>query len=367
MSDILVLHGLQLKEAAGGLTNFVESEYVAAPNDTVNVSAISVVSATTNADAALIPKGTGAHLAHSPDNTIAGGNKRGEYATDWQKRRSLNTQVASGRSCVISGGEYNTASGSYSTISGGYLNTASGSSSAIGGGDGNTASKLRASVGGGYANTASGDACYIGGGRANTASGNYSTISGGYANTTSGNYSTVSGGSNHTASGIYSWIPGGNQATTRGLFGAGAYSAKQRAALGDSQVILQPVRRTTASTSVIKLTANGSSETSSTVMVLPNNSGAAFVAIVTAYQPSTGDVGGWKIEGTVKRGANAAATALQGTPTTTILGGTIGAGLGSPTVTVTVDTTLGACVITITPGNATSTYWTGKLELMQAA
>ena len=48
----------------------------------------------TNANAAIKPKGNGANVAQDPDGTVTGGNARGVYATDWQKSRNANTQVA---------------------------------------------------------------------------------------------------------------------------------------------------------------------------------------------------------------------------------------------------------------------------------
>jgi len=225
------------------------------------------------------------------------------YSTDWQRNRSGAIQVASGSRSTISGGENNTASASYTTVSGGDNNTSSGQSSVVG------------------------------------------------------------GGSTNTASGANSWVPGGKYGTTRGLSGAYAHAADRRSAAGDAQVIGQPVRRTTAATTTVQLSTDGASPAATTVMVLPNNSGGQFEARVSAYQ-STG-CGGWKIEGTGYRGANAAATVIQGTTTITAFG--IVAGIGAPTVDVVADTTLGALVIQITPANATSTYWVGKLELIQVA
>lgn len=87
----------------------------------------------TNANAAIKPKGNGANVAQDPDGTATGGNARGIYATDWQKSRNANTQVAGGDYSTIGGGENNTASGDYSSIGGGLNNTASGEfSSAMG-------------------------------------------------------------------------------------------------------------------------------------------------------------------------------------------------------------------------------------------
>jgi len=81
-------------------------------------------------DAAIVPSGAGANIAN------AGGNKRGEYATDWQKQINNNTQVASGNYSVISGGSFNQASGQTSVIIGGNNNLANSDYSVILGGHG---------------------------------------------------------------------------------------------------------------------------------------------------------------------------------------------------------------------------------------
>ena len=81
-------------------------------------------------DAAVVPSGAGANIAN------AGGNKRGEYATDWQKQINNNTQVASGNYSVISGGSFNQASGQTSAIIGGNNNLANSDYSVILGGHG---------------------------------------------------------------------------------------------------------------------------------------------------------------------------------------------------------------------------------------
>ena len=55
----------------------------------------------TNANAAIKPKGNGANVAQDPDGTTTGGNARGQYATDWQKSRGSNQDVASGNNSTI--------------------------------------------------------------------------------------------------------------------------------------------------------------------------------------------------------------------------------------------------------------------------
>ena len=76
----------------GGLTNFTEAESTASPNATVSVDSLTAAAAATNADVALVAKGTGATLAQVPDGTSAGGNKRGTYAARVLLEVSMNNQ-----------------------------------------------------------------------------------------------------------------------------------------------------------------------------------------------------------------------------------------------------------------------------------
>jgi microcystin-dependent protein len=76
------------------------------------------------------------------------------------------SQVASGATSVISGGQNNTASGELSVIAGGSGSTASGRGSAVGGGENNTASGLFSTVPGGRNNVASGENSFAVGRRA---------------------------------------------------------------------------------------------------------------------------------------------------------------------------------------------------------
>jgi len=97
-----------------------------------------------------------------------GGNNRGANAVDLQVARVTTSpsQVASGATSVISGGQNNTASGELSVIAGGSGSTASGRGSAVGGGENNTASGLFATVPGGRNNVASGENSFSVGRRA---------------------------------------------------------------------------------------------------------------------------------------------------------------------------------------------------------
>jgi len=170
-----------------GLQYWTESEDATTQQSTV----FTPNNAATDVNAVLLPKGTGANTAQTPDGTTAGGNARGAYATDWQKRRLNANQVASGAESVICGGLDNRASGNQSFVGGGEGNTASGAESFVGGGGGNSATNTRSSVIGGANNTTSA-ADSVSGGFSCTASGGNSVAFGRSA-VSSGQYSAAFG------------------------------------------------------------------------------------------------------------------------------------------------------------------------------
>ncbi len=131
------------------LTYWTESRNTASPNATVNTTALAVTGGTTDNDAAIVPKGTGALLAAIPDNTTTGGNKRGTHAVDLQTLRIGAANVASGISSVITGGQNNTNSGNYSVLSGGNSNSISDADSVISGGSGNSITDQYCAIPGG--------------------------------------------------------------------------------------------------------------------------------------------------------------------------------------------------------------------------
>lgn len=144
--------------SSGGLTYWTESQNTAAPNGTVNVTALSVTGGSTNNVAAIVPKGTGAFQLAVSDNTATGGNIRGANAVDLQTLRDFNTMVASGDYSTIGGGKSNKALGLYSCAPGGYNNYATGQRS-FAAGYSNTAGGTH-SVALGFQNSANGTGCF---------------------------------------------------------------------------------------------------------------------------------------------------------------------------------------------------------------
>jgi hypothetical protein len=332
--------------------------------------------------------------------------------------------TASGLGATVAGGRNNSASGTYATVAGGYLNISSGGRAAIGGGQGNNASVNYASIGGGLSNTASSTYSFVGGGQSNEAktnthatcaggylndaTGQYSSICGGYRNTASGQfsfvgsgnqctatgstsavvggqqnsasstfafvgggisntasnaYATVVGGSSNTASSQFSFVSGGRRGTTRSIEGNHVFPACSipiTNAQGVTQSALLLLGRETTDATTTVLASNASAASTTNQVILPNNSAYSFTGEVIAGVTAAGDTARWTIDGAIKRGANAASTAMVGTPTVTMTHNDAGA--AAWTVAVTADTTNGGVKIEVTGAAATTIRWVCKIN-----
>lgn len=171
---------------ASGLVHFTESY-----NAALDVAGISAVGTASDIGVILAPKGNGALQAD------AGGDPRGNHATDWSRSRIVSSQVASGESSTIGGGANSTASGPNSTVGGGHQNVASGYASTIAGGYTNTASSFYATIGGGLSNSATFGAT-VSGGTSNDAGSTYAVVVGGSANRALALRSSILGGEGMT-------------------------------------------------------------------------------------------------------------------------------------------------------------------------
>jgi len=135
--------------AAGGLY-LTESENTASPNATVPVNSLSATSSATNADVAIVPKGTGAILANIPDSSTIGGDKRGDYAVDLcVAPKPASSKVASGNYSALLAGYNNSATGTYSAVVGAFGCSATGNHSACIGSQ-NSSAASQSFSGGGY-------------------------------------------------------------------------------------------------------------------------------------------------------------------------------------------------------------------------
>jgi len=319
--------------AAGGLTEFTEAETTATPNATVPVNSLTPVTATTNADFAIVPKGNGAILADIPDNTAAGGNKRGTNAIDLQTLRASASNVASGNSSTTIG-TYNSATTGNATAIG-YNATASGSES------------LALTSG-----TASGQYSFAQG-SSTTASGSYSVALG--INNTASGYASLSLGRYTTADGNYS-SSFGNATKTNGIVGrfTRGHFLNDFADNQKSDFFLG-IRTTNATPATLTVGGGGASTTNQ--VILTNQSAYRYKGTIIGKKSGTTDVAAWDVDGLIVRGANAASTTLlidnvtlvQNTPA-----------WGTPDLTA--DTTNGGLKIEVTGAASTNIQWTATIE-----
>ena len=289
--------------AAGGLTYFTEAQNTTAPNATVPVDSLTAVTATTNGDIAIVPKGTGAFTLAVPDNTTVGGNKRGINAVDLQTSRTNAAQVASGQYSFVSG-RWNTASGDYSTAMG-VQNIASGGLGCLAIGYGSTASGSSSVATG--ASTASGATSFASG-NGNLSSGE-SSIALGANNTSSGVKSFVCG-NNSVASGEYSMVMG-YFASAFGLKGRWV-TGQTNTSLGDAQKSIFILSIRTTDTTATTLTSGFGSGAPSAInqVILQNQNALRFKGTIIGKKSGTTDIAAWDVDGLIVRGANAAATTL---------------------------------------------------------
>jgi hypothetical protein len=257
---------------------------------------------------------------------------------------------------VVVGGGNNQATGSYSFIGGGgdagtaaNRNVASGDWSVVSGGQANTASGSGSVVGGGGAGTASGIGI-----SGNNASGTVSTISGGMGNTATAVASTVGGGRNNAANSNYSFVTG-FAGTARSIVGNNVSCPAQNpisGSQGHTQIALLILAKQTTDATPTALCSTTAAAGTTNQVILPNNSAYFFRGEVISGVTGGGDTKGWTIEGVIKRGANAASTALVGIPTVTSTYADLGAATWD--IAVTADTTNGGIRVTFTGQAATT-------------
>ena len=357
--------------ASAGLTKFTEAENTSAPNGTVYVDSLTAAASSTNADAVISPKGSGAFLLRIPDNTGTGGNKRGIYAVDLSIAPSFGAyNVASGNYSAVLGGVHNASTADYS-VSMGYYNAATGTGSNVGGGVQNQATSTHSSVAGGAYNNASGSNSSIAGGNSNSASGYAAFVPGGYGNAASNNYAFAVGFFN-TSSGEHSGSFGsynvsnatnsyafGQYASTFGILNKTVYASGRFSSTGDAQKSNFILKASTTDATVTSLTTNGGGYTigANNYVTLQDNQSIRFKGTIVGKKSGTTDTCAWDIDGLIVRGANAASTTLV-VSNVTLVSNT--PGWGVPTILA--DTSIGCLNIRVSGLASTNIRWVSNLE-----
>jgi hypothetical protein len=345
-----------------GYFNFIGNGFT---NSGTSGSAVTTQSGTMNATTAVTLSGSNANIKvgqlitgtsiqtfpHTYVAAISGTSLTLSQAASGSSTSTLSFFTPHG---VVVGGGNNQATGSYSFIGGGgdagtaaNRNTASGDYSVIVGGRGNVSSGNGSFVGGGgvfgglsFPNTASGVGSSVVGGFSNTSTSQGSFVGGGFSNTANSTYSTIVGGSNGTARGI------------AGNFVSPANNLPLNTTQGNCQSALLVLAIQTTDATATALRSDTSAAGSTNQVILPNNSAYFFRGEVVSGVTGGGDTKGWSIEGVIKRGANAASTALVGTPTVVSTYADVGA--ATWVIAVTADTTNGGIRVTFTGQAATT-------------
>jgi hypothetical protein len=329
----------------GGLTNWTDSLSTTSPNATVYAAALTATGSATNIDAVISPKGTGALQSVVADNA-GGGNKRGTYAVDWQRYRPASAnRVASGDFSVVGGGQDNRAAGTSAVVSGGNNNSASGQESGALSGNGNTSSSAYSVVCGGFSNSALATYAAVLGGQGGSATGQHSAILGGDSGTASGARSAVVTGLSSRADADGSATIG-DYSITNGVIGSLAIASGRFSATGDAQRTDLVMRGNTTDATPKVLTTNNSAAAANNQLALQNSSAVVVKGSVVARENATGDSKAWEFTAHIRRGANAAATAMVATCTPTVVANDAGASAWA--LSVTADTTNGGLAVTFT-------------------
>ena len=292
---------------AAGLTGFTAALNTSAPNATNNVSSITASGGSSTQFIALVPKNGGGIIANIPDSGTTNGNVRGLYSIDLQLFRGSATAVAGGQYCALIAGDSN-------SIATGVYN-----SSVLGG----TSNQINGTV-------------------------NYGSIIGGSTNVITGSYSTVLGGRNLTDRGVTSSVVRG---TTSGNL-AGQFQTREVS-----------LYVTTSNATPVILSTNGSTAGTLNQLNLDNNTAVNFTLYCIANVTGGGNTKAWTIKGAAKRGANAAATSLVGTPAVNI--DAADAGASSWNLAVTADTTNGCVTFTVTGQASTTIYWMSNVTAVE--
>jgi hypothetical protein len=201
------------------------------------------------------------------------------------------------------------------------------------------------------------------GGSGTSASGLNSVAVGGVNAIASSTYSSVYGGVNGAANSTSSAVIGGSYGTARSIVGSfvtPASDAPIATLAGRQQLATLLLGRQTTDATATVLASNQSAAGSGNQLVLPNNSAYTFQGTCIANVTGGGTTSGWKFEGVIKRGANAASTALVAAVTPVVIAQDVAA--ATWVLAITADTTNGGIAVTVTGAAATTIRWVVKID-----
>jgi hypothetical protein len=192
-------------------------------------------------------------------------------------------------------------------------------------------------------------------GNTNKATSGYNTAVGGYQNISSGNWSTTLGGRSCTAAFDYSIALG--YLGTPNVVGKMAYGQALGIA-GNGWGMLSLYAATTGATPTVLTSSSSPTPGLTNQLIVPNNSAYAFTGTVVARRQAAGgtESAAWKVEGLIRREANAGTTTLVFSLVTAI------SNVPSWTLALSADTTNGGLAVTVTGAAATNIRWVATIQ-----
>lgn len=250
---------------------------------------------------------------------------------------------------------------------------------AIGLNSGGTASQAvtgnaATSIGGSYSSGADAIAAMIGTNSSSYGAQAANALTGGYQNkcSSSGAYSTSWGGSANISSANWSTTLGGRSCVAAFDYSVGAGylgtpNAVAQLAFGHgsgnpAQWTILPLLKTTTDATASVLSSNASAAGASNQLILPNNTAVTFDGLVVARQQAADGTAcaSWKVEGLIRREANAGTTTLVASTVTAI------SNVPGWTLALSADTTNGGLAVTFTGAAATDIRCFAKLRTADA-
>jgi len=228
-------------------------------------------------------------------------------------------------------------------------------------GENNSAPGIQSAAISGLSNAASGNYSAVLGGVSNIASGTYSAVVGGISGTASSTYTGVFCGISNIANNVGSTVIGGSYGTTRSIVGNFVTPASNvPISTSGGQLATLLLGRETADATATRLASNTSAAGTTNQVILPNNSAYTFQGTCIANVTGGGTTSGWKFEGVIKRGANAASTALVAAVTPVVIAQDVAA--ATWVLAITADTTNGGIAVTVTGAAATTIRWVANID-----
>lgn len=222
----------------------------------------------------------------------------------------------------------------------------------------------------GQLNIASGAGSVVIGGILNGSAASYAAVIGGdnAQMSISASNSAIVGGTLANSSAGYGVILGGNaliqNVKGKVVSGTGSYS---RISNGEAQTGTTTLMGVTTSATPVVLTADKSSASTSNQLLLTDKQSMVFRGKVVAKRKgseSATSSAGWEFSGVIRRGADAASTALVAAVTPTLIAADTDA--AAWTIAVTADTTNGALAVTVTGEASKSILWVCTLHSTEA-